>query len=86
MKRRISLLGSTGSIGVNVLDVVRRYPDRFEVVALAAGSNVDLLTVQVLEFQPLCISVCDLRAGSPAGTIIFDSSASRMRALTLSLH
>ncbi len=63
MKRRISLLGSTGSIGVNVLDVVRRYPDRFEVVALAAGSNVDLLTVQVLEFQPLCISVCDEQHG-----------------------
>ena len=63
MKRRISLLGSTGSIGVNVLDVVRRYPDRFEVVALAAGSNVDLLTAQVLEFQPLCISVCDEQHG-----------------------
>lgn len=63
MKRRISLLGSTGSIGVNVLDVVRRYPDRFEVVALAAGSNVDLLTSQTLEFQPSCISVCDEQHG-----------------------
>jgi 1-deoxy-D-xylulose-5-phosphate reductoisomerase len=63
MMRRISLLGSTGSIGVNVLDVIRRYPDRFEIVALAAGSNVDLLTAQVLEFQPSCISVCDEQYG-----------------------
>ena len=61
MKRHISLLGSTGSIGVNVLDVVRRYPERFEVVALAAGSNVELLAAQVLEFQPSCVSVCDER-------------------------
>ncbi len=59
MMRRISLLGSTGSIGVNVLDVVRRYPDRFKIVALAAGSNVDLLAAQVLEFSPTCVSVCD---------------------------
>jgi 1-deoxy-D-xylulose-5-phosphate reductoisomerase len=59
MKRRISLLGSTGSIGVNVLDVVRRYPDRFEIVALAAGCNIDLLASQVLEFSPSCVSVCD---------------------------
>ncbi|KAB2892019.1 MAG: 1-deoxy-D-xylulose-5-phosphate reductoisomerase [Desulfobulbaceae bacterium] len=67
MKRRISLLGSTGSIGVNVLDVVRRYPDRFEVVALAAGSNVELLAAQALEFQPSCVSVCDERHGRLLG-------------------
>ena len=55
----ISLLGSTGSIGVNVLEVVRMYPDRFNIVALAAGTNVELLAKQVLEFLPEVISVID---------------------------
>lgn len=55
----ISLLGSTGSIGVNVLEVVRMYPDRFKIVALAAGINVELLAKQVLEFLPEIISVLD---------------------------
>lgn len=55
----ISLLGSTGSIGVNVLEVVRQYPDRFKVVALAAGTNITLLAQQALEFKPELISVID---------------------------
>jgi 1-deoxy-D-xylulose-5-phosphate reductoisomerase len=52
IKRRIAILGSTGSIGQNTLAVVRDFKDRFEVVALAAGRNVDLLAEQVKEFQP----------------------------------
>lgn len=55
----ISLLGSTGSIGVNVLKVVRMYPERFNIVALAAGTNVELLAEQVLEFRPEVVSVID---------------------------
>lgn len=55
----ISLLGSTGSIGVNVLEVVRQYPDRYRIVAMAAGTNVDLLAEQVLEFKPELVSVID---------------------------
>lgn len=55
----ISLLGSTGSIGVNVLEVVRMYPERFNIVALAAGTNVELLAKQVQEFLPEVISVID---------------------------
>jgi 1-deoxy-D-xylulose-5-phosphate reductoisomerase len=50
--RRIALLGSTGSIGRQTLDVVRCYPEHFQVVALAARSNVSLLAQQVQEFQP----------------------------------
>ena len=61
MMRRISLLGSTGSIGVNVLDIVRRFPDRFRIVGLAAGCNVESLAAQVVEFAPECVSVCDER-------------------------
>ena len=55
--KHISLLGSTGSIGVNTLDVIRRFPDRFSVCALAAGTNLDLLRKQILEFKPRQVSV-----------------------------
>jgi len=55
--KKISILGSTGSIGRSVLDVVRRYPDRFQVVALAAGTNIALLARQVDEFSPKLVSV-----------------------------
>src|SRR5215469_245246 len=48
--RRIALLGSTGSIGQQTLDVVRCFPDHFRVVALAARQNVELLAAQAREF------------------------------------
>jgi len=50
--KKVIVLGSTGSIGRQALDVVRQLPDRFSVVALAAGQNVDELTRQVIEFTP----------------------------------
>jgi 1-deoxy-D-xylulose-5-phosphate reductoisomerase len=50
--RTLTVLGSTGSIGTNTLDVVRRTPDLYRVHALAAGQNVDLLVSQILEFRP----------------------------------
>ena len=56
---KIVVLGSTGSIGRQTLDIVRAFPGEFEVVGLAAGTNVDLLLQQVREFQPRymwCIS------------------------------
>jgi 1-deoxy-D-xylulose-5-phosphate reductoisomerase len=49
---RLAILGSTGSIGRQTLEVVRSLPDRFDVVALAAGSNVTLLEEQAREFRP----------------------------------
>jgi 1-deoxy-D-xylulose-5-phosphate reductoisomerase len=49
---RLAILGSTGSIGTQALDVVREMPDRFEVVALAAGTRVEILARQIEEFQP----------------------------------
>lgn len=54
--KRIALLGSTGSIGRQTLDVVRSFPDHFRIVALAARSNVALLEQQVREFQPSLVS------------------------------
>ncbi|MDD8031301.1 MAG: 1-deoxy-D-xylulose-5-phosphate reductoisomerase [Acidobacteriota bacterium] len=56
-KKRIAILGSTGSIGQNTLAVVRDFKDRFEVVALAAGQNIGLLAEQVKEFQPEVVAV-----------------------------
>jgi len=54
--KKIAILGSTGSIGRNTLDVVARFPQRFQVVALAAGENVELLLEQAQRFRPQVIS------------------------------
>ena len=50
--KRLAVVGSTGSIGQQTLDVIRALPQRFQVVALAAGKNIELLTRQVAEFKP----------------------------------
>src|SRR5436853_7916260 len=50
--QNITILGSTGSIGTNTLDVVRQNRPRYEVFALAAGGNVEALCSQILEFRP----------------------------------
>ncbi|MBN1614844.1 MAG: 1-deoxy-D-xylulose-5-phosphate reductoisomerase [Deltaproteobacteria bacterium] len=57
--KRLSILGSTGSIGANACDVVRNHPGRFEIVGLAAGRNVDLLAAQIEAFQPEVVAVID---------------------------
>ena len=57
--KRISLLGSTGSIGVQTLAVVEAFPERLEVVALAAGRNIPKLAEQVRHFRPARVSVAD---------------------------
>ncbi len=59
MKKKISLLGSTGSIGVNVLNIVRDFPEHFEIVGLAAARNLMELSKQITEFRPKCVSVID---------------------------
>ena len=55
----IALLGSTGSIGSNTLDVVAAFPDRFDVVGLAAGRNIERLAEQARRFKPAIISVAE---------------------------
>ena len=57
--KRIAVLGSTGSIGVNTLDVIRAHPDRFKVTALTAGKQVERLAEQCAEFKPLIAVVSD---------------------------
>ena len=56
-KRKILILGSTGSIGVNTLEVVRKFPEYFKAEALSTNTNIDLLEEQVNEFQPSVVVV-----------------------------
>jgi 1-deoxy-D-xylulose-5-phosphate reductoisomerase len=58
-KKRVAILGSTGSIGRQALDVISRYPERFEVVGLAAGRNTALLAEQRARFGPAIVSSGD---------------------------
>lgn len=57
--RTLIILGSTGSVGTQALDVVRRNPDRFKVVGLSAGSNHELLIGQIREFLPPYVAIAD---------------------------
>ena len=57
MIKPISILGSTGSIGTQTLDIVSQYPDRFRVVGLVAGSNLTLLTEQIRQFKPEIVAI-----------------------------
>jgi len=75
--KKISVLGSTGSIGTQTLDVARMHRDRFQIEGLAAGSNVELLLQQVKEFGPRKVSVAtkeladQVKHSLPAGTEVF---------------
>jgi len=57
MRKRISILGSTGSVGTQTLEVIRQFPEEFEVVGLSAGDNLDLLIKQIQEFKPKIVSI-----------------------------
>lgn len=55
----ITILGSTGSIGTQTLDIVTQNPDKFQVIGLAAGSNVEMLAQQVRQFRPQIVAIRD---------------------------
>ena len=57
--KAITLLGSTGSIGTQTLDIVEHHPDKFRLVGIAAGRNVTLLAEQVRQFKPEIVAICD---------------------------
>jgi 1-deoxy-D-xylulose-5-phosphate reductoisomerase len=63
MKQRIAVLGATGSVGANTLEVIARHPDRFEVFALSASSQVDLMLRQCLQFRPAFAVMAQEEAG-----------------------
>lgn len=62
--KQLTILGSTGSIGVSTLAVVKANPDKFAVTALAAGRNVDVMLAQCLQFQPAYASMSDPQAAT----------------------
>lgn len=57
--KKISLLGATGSIGIQTLDVIREHPDKFELVAMSAGRNLELVRKIISEFEPELVSVLE---------------------------
>ncbi|MBO7546527.1 MAG: 1-deoxy-D-xylulose-5-phosphate reductoisomerase [Paludibacteraceae bacterium] len=59
--KRLAILGSTGSIGTQTLDVVRKYPERFEVYAICAHTSIDKLAAQAREFHPEVVCIGDER-------------------------
>jgi 1-deoxy-D-xylulose-5-phosphate reductoisomerase len=79
--KRLAILGSTGSIGVQALDVAGRFPDRFEVVGLAAGRNARLLLEQIRRHRPRVVAVADaqaartVREAAPRGVEVLDGEA-----------
>ena len=93
--KRIAILGSTGSIGTQALNVVRRHRDRFSIEVLCAGSNADLLIAQALEFDPNAVVIADTskydavqEALSPKGIKVFageESMADLMEMSTIDM-
>lgn len=79
--KKLTILGSTGSIGTNTLNIVSLYPDKFKVAALSADSNVDLLLEQIKKFRPREVAVKDRskaallkkRLGRRSGLKIYES-------------
>jgi 1-deoxy-D-xylulose-5-phosphate reductoisomerase len=61
--KNIAILGSTGSIGLNALEVARHFPDRYRVVGLSVKTDIDMLYKQIKEFHPLFVCVSDKAAG-----------------------
>jgi len=61
-KRKLAILGSTGSIGTQTLEVVEQYPDHFSITVLSAGRNADLLIQQALKFKPAAVVLCEKAA------------------------
>lgn len=90
--KRISILGSTGSIGRSTLSVVEAYPERFEVIALAAGRNIDAAFEQARRWKPQLLSVADeadtetlrtrLRKAGVAGVSIVYGSSGNVQVAT----
>ena len=69
--KKIVVLGSTGSIGRQTLDIVRSFPDEFEVIGLAAGNNLSLFKEQVKEFNPKHIYCINPPTDAFPGTVSY---------------
>jgi len=72
--RHISILGSTGSIGVNTLDVIRAHPERFKVFALTASKQVELLAKQCIEFSPALAVIGDAQGAARLTALLLEKN------------
>ncbi|QWE21114.1 1-deoxy-D-xylulose-5-phosphate reductoisomerase [Polynucleobacter sp. AP-Kolm-20A-A1] len=70
--KQVAILGSTGSIGMNTLDVIRNHPDRFKVVALTAGKQIEKLAEQCAEFKPAIAVVSDVNGAASLSKLLLD--------------
>ncbi len=70
MMRSLTILGSTGSIGLSTLDVVRQHPDKFSISCLAAGQDVRVMAEQIKEFRPDAVSVKDEDSAKKLETLL----------------
>ncbi|CDG22612.1 1-deoxy-D-xylulose 5-phosphate reductoisomerase [Xenorhabdus poinarii G6] len=68
--KRLTILGSTGSIGKSTLSVVRNNPEKFSVVALVAGKNIDVMAQQCLEFRPQYAAMADASSAKALGQLL----------------
>ena len=68
--KQLAILGSTGSIGVNTLDVIRTHPDRFKVVALTAAKQIERLAEQCIEFKPSIAVVSDANGAAQLSRLL----------------
>lgn len=68
-KKKISIIGSTGSIGTQALEVIEKIQDRFEIISLTAGSNVELLKEQITKFRPKNVCISDKNKVSELKTL-----------------
>jgi 1-deoxy-D-xylulose-5-phosphate reductoisomerase len=73
--RHISILGSTGSIGVNTLDVIRAHPERFKVFALTASKQVELLAKQCIEFSPAIAVIGDAQGAARLTALLLEKNS-----------
>lgn len=71
--KRLTILGSTGSIGTQTLEIVRDYSDRLEVVAISANSQVELMESQIREFHPKYACMCDEKAAAELKSRVADT-------------
>src|SRR3989339_442132 len=62
--KRILVLGSTGSIGINTLEIARTFPDKLEIAGLSVNNNIELLEKQISEFHPAAVAVCNEKSAS----------------------
>ena len=70
--KKVAILGSTGSIGVNTLDVIRAHPERFKVVALTAGKQIERLAEQCIEFHPAIAVISDAEGAARLSKLLLE--------------